>query len=42
MIILLNKKWLNRIRVLTSQIEYWINNQTNKTVECIQLFYDNN
>jgi len=35
-------EWLERLNTLSSQIDYWINplNKTNKTVEIIQLFYD--
>jgi hypothetical protein len=40
-----NKKeeWKNRLQVLEEQIKYWTDpsNVTNKTVEIIQLFYDN-
>jgi hypothetical protein len=36
------KEWNERLEVLKSQIEYWINpgNKTEKTVEVVQLFYD--
>ena len=36
------KDWVNRLQALKSVIEYWTNieNKTNKTVEIIQLFYD--
>ena len=36
------KEWTDRLSVLDEQIKYWINpdNQTNKTIEVIQLFYD--
>jgi hypothetical protein len=35
-------EWNDRLNVLSSQIEYWLNpeNVTDKTVEVIQLFYD--
>ena len=33
-------EWDQRLAVLSSQIEYWMNNQTQKTVEVIELFYD--
>lgn len=33
------KEWEERINVLTNQIQYWVDNKTNKTVETIQLFY---
>lgn len=36
-----NSNWDNRIQSLFEQIDYWIKNRTNKTVEVIQLFYDN-
>jgi len=37
-------EWINRLKALNSQIEYWINpsNATNKTIETIHLFYDIN
>lgn len=34
------KEWLERLETLKLQIEYWLENKTNKTVEIIQLFYD--
>ncbi len=36
------KEWEERLKILENQISYWLNpkNQTNKTVEIIQLFYD--
>jgi hypothetical protein len=35
-------EWNDRLRVLETQIDYWLNceNTTNKTIETIQLFYD--
>ena len=35
-------EWNNRLRSLETQLKYWINpkNITNKTIEIIQLFYD--
>ena len=33
------KEWENRIESLKQQIQYWIDNQTEKTVEIIELFY---
>jgi hypothetical protein len=35
-------EWEERLKTLENQISYWLNpeNQTNKTVEIIQLFYD--
>ena len=37
-------EWNKRLETLKSQIEYWCNpiNKTNKTIEIIQLFYDQN
>jgi hypothetical protein len=35
-----NKEWNNRLDILKNQIEYWSNNETNKTIEVIHLFYD--
>jgi len=32
--------WDNRLKVLKKTLEYWINNETNKILECIELFYD--
>jgi hypothetical protein len=36
------EEWLQRLNALGSQINYWLNpnNQTSKTIEVIQLFYD--
>lgn len=34
------KEWEERITVLKEQIQYWINNTTNKTIETIELFYN--
>jgi hypothetical protein len=33
------KEWEERINTLKQQIQYWINNPTEKTIEIIQLFY---
>ena len=35
-------EWNQRLKALETQINYWINpkNQTNKTIEIVQLFYD--
>jgi len=33
------KEWLERIKVLENQIQYWVDNSTNKMIEVIQLFY---
>jgi hypothetical protein len=35
-----NKDWTNRLTILENQIQYWINNATNKTLEVVHLFYD--
>ena len=32
--------WDNRLKVLEETLKYWINNETNKMLECIELFYD--
>ena len=32
-------EWEERINILNQQIQYWIDNKTNKTIEIIQLFY---
>ena len=34
-------EWDERIEILNQQIQYWIDNKTDKTVEIIELFYDN-
>lgn len=38
------KEWANRLESLKNQLEYWIQdeNKTDKTLEIIQLFYDEN
>jgi len=33
------KKGDKRIKVLKEQIQYWIDNHTEKTVEIVELFY---
>ena len=33
------KEWLLRIETLLSQIQYWLDNPTTKTIEIIELFY---
>jgi hypothetical protein len=37
------KEWTDRLQALKNQIEYWCkeDNKTDKTIEIIQLFYDN-
>lgn len=37
-----NKKWTERLDNLKTQIDYWIKNKTDKTIEVIQLYYDEN
>jgi len=34
------EEWNNRLKELKEQIQYWLDNKTDKTVEVIQLFYD--
>jgi hypothetical protein len=34
------KEWAERLEALNAQIQYWLENKTEKTVEIIQLFYD--
>ena len=34
------KEWNNRLDILALQIKYWIENQSDKTIQVIQLFYD--
>lgn len=36
------KEWNKRLNILKENIEYWIDNESNKTVEIIQLFYNQN
>ena len=36
------KQWKYRLRCLKEQIEYWIENETDKMVEIVQLFYNEN
>jgi hypothetical protein len=33
------KEWVERIEMLKKQIQYWIDNPTDKTIEVIELFY---
>lgn len=37
------KEWNNRLEVLNTQIEYWTipENKSEKTIEVVELFYDN-
>ena len=34
-------EWDERIEILNQQIQYWIDNKTDKTIEIVELFYDN-
>jgi hypothetical protein len=34
------KEWDERINTLEEQVQYWINNKTEKTIEIIELYYD--
>jgi hypothetical protein len=36
------KKWNDRLNNLKDTVEYWINNTTDKTIEIIQMYYDQN
>jgi hypothetical protein len=36
------KKWNERLETLKYWIDYWIENETNKTIEIVELFYDQN
>jgi hypothetical protein len=36
------KEWNHRLDCLKNQIDYWLENKTEKTVEVVQLFYDEN
>jgi len=36
------KEWEERLNILKENIKYWLNNNTNKTIEVIELFYDQN
>jgi EsV-1-7 cysteine-rich motif len=33
-------EWSKRLRCLQQQVQYWIDNKTDKTIETVQLFYD--
>ena len=37
--LLYEKAWAKRLQALKEQVEYWLANRTEKTVECIQLFF---
>jgi hypothetical protein len=34
------KEWMTRLECLKAQVDYWLENATEKTVEVIELFYD--
>ena len=34
--------WNNRLETLAETIEYWLDFETNKLIEVIELFYDSN
>jgi hypothetical protein len=34
-------EWLNRLACLKTQIEYWMTHKTDKMIEIVELFYDN-
>jgi hypothetical protein len=36
------QEWEHRLECLVEQIQYWTENETNKTVEVVELFYDTN
>ena len=36
------KEWNKRLNSLEEQITYWLNNKTDKTIEIIQLYFDQN
>jgi hypothetical protein len=36
----IKKNWNNRLEILKDNIDYWIEKETNKTIELVQLFYD--
>jgi hypothetical protein len=35
-----SKRWNERLKTLALHVQYWIDNHTDKMLECIQLFYD--
>jgi hypothetical protein len=37
-----NKKWNERLNTLKNKVDYWVNNETEKTVELVPLYYDKN
>jgi len=38
---IISPEWDERIEILNQQIQYLIDNKTDKTIEIIELFYDN-
>jgi hypothetical protein len=36
----MSQKWKERLKILKENVDYWINKKTNKTLELVQLFYD--
>jgi hypothetical protein len=36
----IQKNWNNRLKTLKEHIDYWIEKETNKTIELVQLYYD--
>jgi Holliday junction resolvasome RuvABC endonuclease subunit len=34
------KEWTQRLEALKDQVENWLENKTEKTIEIVQLFYD--
>jgi len=36
------REWYDRLAALTRQIQYWVDNNTDKTIEVVQLYYDEN
>ena len=40
LIILNQANWDNRLKILEETVKYWIDNETNKMIEVVELFYD--
>jgi hypothetical protein len=36
------KQWGHRLNILKETVDYWIKNETDKTIETVQLFFDQN
>lgn len=36
------KEWKERLNTLIEEIKYWVENKTEKTLEIVQLYYDQN